>query len=240
MEVDWRTFILSETEDEGHSDDNTDVPLSSALIWRLPKRKNAIPPPPVTTPTTIAPPFVVEKITQCQSYKSINKHMQLFLLKYFSFCEDSFDHANGNNKQQNAFFSSLPSLLCNDHQATTAFFNPADYQLPSLRPMKKHLHKCRKRYTELERVTKLLQHTRRSTDANVQWTKNKLHQTPASIKSEDTVTTAATITTNTFSKGDKVDIGLTSYFNCPGTVTKTHSEYFNHSTLITITSLIIT
>lgn len=201
-----KDIIVSETEEEVDSDDGDT--WCTAMMYCLPRSKESSPHKLATT-----------KTRQIQPFKKINKDMQNFLAKHFSF-DDHDDKGS-------IFFSSLPSLQRNHNDTSCEFLNPQDCQLLSfLRPMKKHMRKCRKRYMAFERITKLLQRTGCSTDTELLWATTAC-QPPHPASSEDAdATLTKNVSLKSFPAGEKVDIGMRAYANCTGTVVKQLSESF--------------
>ena len=201
MEQDFDNTV-SETEEEVDTDDGDT--WSSGMMFCLPRRKES-----ESSPRHL----VTTKTRQLQPFPMIDKDMQCFLAKHFSF--DDHDDKDIN------FFSSLPSLLRHDKNTSFDLINSQDYQLPFLRPMKRHRRKCRKRYLELEKITKLLHKTGHSTDTNVSWATSACRRRSHAAHDVDT---AASTSLTSFPAGEEVDIGMTAFVNCTGTVIKKLSE----------------
>lgn len=194
---------VSETEEEVESQDGDT--WSSAEMFCLPRDVFTSPRRRVELKKSHVPPF-----------KAIHKDMQSFLAKRFS-----FDDHDGKEK---SYFSTLPSLL-RKHQGNSMceFLSHQDCQtLSLLRPMKKHFSKCRKRFITLETVTKLLRQAKQGEDTATAWATTACR----SLQSEcsEGYSKAMTTKPSAIAAGEKVDIGMTTYTNCPGRVVKELSE----------------
>ena len=182
-------------------------------------------------PSTDSP--IKEDITQKRyKYKTIDKNMQIFLRRYYSFCEDSFDESRKqrvHGSPGKSFLVSLPSFIRNNYSETSQLFNPTDYQIPCLKPMKKHLRKCGKRYGNLEKLTNLLQRSRRDAHVNIQWAAAYLNIPSSNEKTtadaEACPGVAAGPLVRELKKDMKVEVGMPSRHDCPGTIVKKLSKW---------------
>lgn len=202
--------IVSETETEYGEEDAEEVGLdlddtSSSVIWRLPRNS--------FDSSRRDLPHSVRKIDKSSKFILIKREMRCFLSKHFSFCEDSYEN-NHSSIKQSSFLNTLPSLMWNSQSSEV--LDLQHYKIPALRPMKKYLRRCRKRFSELEKLNDILRATHADTSTRPQWVADALNTC--------VIAPNALIGTKELPKGSRVEVGLLSCQNCPGSVVKQLSE----------------